>query len=109
MKPSSGIKASNRSMPQRFASAHCLEELLRLSSHKVVFMKFLVLVTAALVLSATPLFAHPAADGAPPPSPLAASSQENVPPAVSPSPPAATDRKSTRLNSSHLGISYAVF
>src|ERR1039458_8033829 len=95
MKPSSGIKASNRSMPQRFASAHCLEELLRLSSHKVVFMKFLVLVTAALVLSATPLFAHPAADGAPPPSPLAASSQENVPPAVSPSPPAATAPNST--------------
>src|SRR5258705_5168730 len=26
-----------------------------------------------------------------------------------PEPPACTDRKSTRLNSSHLGISYAVF
>ena len=58
-------------------------------------MKFLVLVTAALVLSATPLFAHPAADGAPPPSPLAASSQENVPPAVSPSTPTATAPNST--------------
>src|ERR1035441_10872929 len=30
-------------------------------------------------------------------------------PSVSPMPPMARDRKSTRLNSSHLGISYAVF
>jgi pilus assembly protein CpaC len=58
-------------------------------------MKFLALVTAALVLSATPLFARPAADGAPPPSPLVASSQENVPPAVSSSTPAATAPNST--------------
>src|ERR1039458_9467554 len=44
-------------------------------------------------------------------SPIWASRTANVPPSPSGSPanPVSTDRKSTRLNSSHLGISYAVF
>lgn len=42
-------------------------------------MKSLTLVTAALVLAATPIFARPAADGGPPPAPATASSQENAP------------------------------
>jgi len=72
-------------MLQRFAFAHCLEELRWLSSHKVAFMKFLAVLAAALVLAATPIFAGPAAVGAPPPSPVEASSQDNAPPAVPPS------------------------
>jgi len=46
-------------------------------------MKFLTLVTAALLLAATPMFARGAADGGPSPAPTtAATSQENPPPAT---------------------------
>src|SRR5713226_5266683 len=160
MKPS-----FERAIPQPFASAHSLDGFARLSSQRSEFMKALVLVATALLLSATTMFARTLApDGNPQTAPATASPQVNAPAAQQPTtttPPASgqgvtagaaplrvmvgksllintterlkrvsvtdptvadplvvtptqvlvngLDRKSTRLNSSHPSISYAVF
>src|SRR5258708_4474485 len=86
MKPS-----FERAIPQPFASAHSLDGFARLSSQRSEFMKALVLVATALLLSATTMFARTLApDGNPQTAPATASPQVNAPAAQQPSttPPA---------------------
>src|SRR5216684_5832154 len=75
MKPS-----FERAAPQPFASAHSLDGFARLSSQRSEFMKVLVLVAAAFLLSATTGFARTLApDGNPQAAPATASPQNNAP------------------------------
>src|SRR5713226_861763 len=81
MKPS-----FERAIPQPFASAHSLDGFARLSSQRSEFMKALVLVATALLLSATTMFARTLApDGNPQTAPATASPQVNAPAAQQPS------------------------
>src|SRR5256885_9946771 len=74
-------------------------------SESIALTKFLVACCSSL--SASPLTEHPGVQ-TPPPARLLASQKRPQPP-IFLSPPLLLDRKSTRLNSSHLVISYAVF